>query len=70
MPRLLLLKEAQYAHARGKKIIPLMMEEDYRPDGWLGIIMETKQYMNFENDPHKGIQQLLKEITIATEGTS
>ena len=47
-----------------------MMEEDYRPDGWLGIIMGMKQYMNFENDPHKGIQQLLKEITTATEGTS
>ena len=45
------------------------MEEDYRPDGWLGIILGTKQYMNFENDPRKGIQQLLKEIT-ATEGTS
>ncbi|XP_067030746.1 uncharacterized protein [Acropora muricata] len=59
--------EASYAYARRKKIIPLMMEENYRPDGWLGIILGTKLWMNFEKDPHKGIQQLLKEITSATE---
>ena len=66
-PRFLLLEEASYAYARRKKIIPLMMEENYRPDGWLGIILGTKLWMNFERDPHKGIQQLLKEMT-ATEG--
>ena len=44
------------------------MEENYRPDGWLGIILGTKLWMHFEKDPQKGIQQLLKEITSATEG--
>ena len=44
------------------------MEENYSPDGWLGIILGTKLWMNFKRDPHKGIQQLLKEILTATEG--
>ena len=39
-----------------------MMEENYKPDGWLGLILGTKLYMHFEKDPHEGIQQLLKEI--------
>ena len=39
------------------------MEENYKPDGWLGFTMATKQYVHFEKDPQEGIQQLLKEIT-------
>ncbi|KAK2566761.1 hypothetical protein P5673_009438 [Acropora cervicornis] len=54
--------EAEYAYELRKKIIPLMMEENYKPDGWLGLILGTKLYMHFEKDPHEGIQQLLKEI--------
>ena len=66
--RFLLLEEAQYAYTRRKRIIPLMMEENYRPDGWLGIILGTKLYMHFEKDPREGIQQLLKEIRTVTVG--
>ncbi|XP_067056443.1 uncharacterized protein [Acropora muricata] len=58
--------EASYAYELGKKIIPLMMEENYKPDGWLGLILATKHYMHFEKDPREGIQQLLKEITNLT----
>ena len=42
------------------------MEENYKPDGWLGIIKGAKLYMHFEKDPREGIQQLLKEITNET----
>ena len=42
------------------------MEENYKPDGWLGLILGTKQCMHFEKDPREGIQQLLKEITNET----
>ena len=38
------------------------MEENYKPDGWLGIILGSKLYMNFKEGTHKGIQELLKEI--------
>ena len=67
-PRFLLLAEAEYAYTRRKPIIPLMMEENYRPDGWLGIILGSKLYMNFKKDPHKGIQELWKEIKNVTTG--
>ena len=42
------------------------MEENYKPDGWLGLILGTKQCMHFEKDPREGIQQLLKEIKNVT----
>ena len=45
-----------------------MMEENYKPDGWLGIILGSKLYMNFKEGPHKGIQELLKEIKNVTTG--
>ncbi|KAK2565261.1 hypothetical protein P5673_011214 [Acropora cervicornis] len=58
--------KAEYAYQRRKQIIPLMMEESYSPDGWLGIILGSKLWMDFRKDPHKGIQQLMNEITSAT----
>ena len=64
----LLLEEAEYAYKRTKRIIPLMMEENYSPDGWRGITLGTKLYMHFEKDPREGIQQLLKEIRTVTAG--
>ncbi|XP_067030823.1 uncharacterized protein [Acropora muricata] len=62
--------EASYAYKLGKKIIPLMMEENYTPDGWLGLILATKLYMHFEKDTQEGIQQLLKEVTNVTAAES
>ena len=38
--------EAEYAYSRKKKLVPVMMEKGYAPDGWLGIIMGTKLYYN------------------------
>ena len=67
-PHFLLLEEAEYAFARRKQIIPLMMEENYTPDGWLGVILGAKIYMHFEKDPHEGIQQLLQEMPTLTAG--
>ena len=43
----ILLTEAEYAFQLRKKIVPLMMEETYKPDGWLGILLGTKYYMDF-----------------------
>ncbi|XP_015780024.1 PREDICTED: uncharacterized protein LOC107357902 isoform X3 [Acropora digitifera] len=62
--------EAEYAYELRKKIIPLMMEKNFKPDGWLGIIKGTKLYMHFEKDPREGIQQLLKEIKNVTATVS
>jgi hypothetical protein len=34
--------EAQYGIQRQKDMIPLMMQEGYQPDGWLGMLLGTK----------------------------
>jgi hypothetical protein len=39
--------EAQYAHQREKDMVPLMVEEGYRADGWLGMLLGTRLYYVF-----------------------
>lgn len=62
--------EAEYAYQRRKRMIPLMMEPSYSPDGWLGIILGSKLWMDFRKDPSIGIQQLIKEISKASVAAS
>jgi len=40
-------RECDYAFQLGKDFIPLMMEENYKPDGWLGILLGTKLWTDF-----------------------
>ena len=40
--------EAHYAFERQCHLIPLVVKPNYRPDGWLGIIVTGKMYVNFE----------------------
>ncbi|XP_032238030.2 uncharacterized protein LOC5512767 isoform X2 [Nematostella vectensis] len=54
--------EAEYAFQRRKKIVPLMMEQDYRPDGWLGMILGAKLWMDFRESVDTGIVHLMKEL--------
>lgn len=37
--------EATYARERHVKIIPIILEEDWKPDNWLGFIMSDKYYI-------------------------
>ena len=60
--------EAEYAYQRRKRMIPLMMEPGYSPDGWLGIILGSKLWMDFRNEPTVGIKQLTKEISKGKAG--
>ena len=39
--------EAEYAYRRKKKIVPLILESNYKADGWLGLIAGNKLYINF-----------------------
>lgn len=41
--------EAEYAYTRKKPLIPVMFERNYKPDGWLGIIMGSKLYYPMYN---------------------
>jgi len=36
--------EAEYAFNLRKPIIPILVEQNYRPDGWLGALLGTKLY--------------------------
>ena len=39
--------EAQYAYQRQKEMVPLLVEEGYRADGWLGMFIGTRLYYAF-----------------------
>ncbi|XP_074660324.1 uncharacterized protein LOC141912817 [Tubulanus polymorphus] len=55
--------EAQYAFTLGRRIIPLMMQPHYKPDGWLGLIMGSKLYYNFSKPKH--FQPKITELVCA-----
>ena len=40
--------EAEYAFQRKKPVIPVMLQRKYKPDGWLGLIIGAKLYINFD----------------------
>ena len=44
----LFLSEGEYTFQLKKPRIPLMMERGYKPDGWLGMLMGTQMYVNFD----------------------
>ena len=61
--------EAQYAHAKRKRIIPVRMQANYRPDsGWLAAVCLNNLHYDFSDcstDQHKfndQINQLLAEL--------
>jgi hypothetical protein len=55
--------EAHYAYERTCRLVPIIIESDYKPDGWLGIIVSGKIYVDFANDEFKlAYQKLSKEI--------
>ena len=39
--------EAQYAYQRQKEMVPLMVEEGYRADGWLGMLLGVRLWYAF-----------------------
>jgi hypothetical protein len=58
--------EAEYAYNRKSKIIPLMVEKDYKPDGWLGFMAGSKLYIDFadkeDEEFDKAYELLIAEI--------
>ncbi|XP_069046611.1 uncharacterized protein [Lepisosteus oculatus] len=60
--------EAEYTFQLRKQIVPLMMEKNYRPDGWLGALLGAKLWIDFSNDSNfeESISQLIKEIETYT----
>ena len=57
------IKEAEYAYKLDKKVIPILVEDGYNPDGWLGILQGTKLYYKCCTDAQ--IQKQMPEIVRA-----
>ncbi|XP_077867140.1 uncharacterized protein LOC144356158 [Saccoglossus kowalevskii] len=56
--------EAEYTYRLNKPFIPLKIQSDYQPDGWLGILLGTKLYFDFSaaTRPEKEMPKLLREL--------
>lgn len=52
--------EAHYAFERRCRLIPIVVEPDYKPDGWLGIIVSGKIYVDFSTMDFKLAYEKLK----------
>ena len=56
--------EAEYAYQLKKDIIPLKMQRNYTADGWLGMLVGTKLWIDFQckKDIDSGVGKLIKEL--------
>ena len=42
--------ESEYAYKLAKPIVPLLMERDYKPDGWLGALLGMQLYADLSSE--------------------
>jgi len=56
--------EGEYSYTLKKPIIPLMMEDNYKPTGWLGALLGSKLWFKFANetDLQTNLDQLIHEV--------
>ena len=56
--------EAEYAYQLRKDIVPLMMQRKYKADGWLGMLVGTKLWIDFQSKHviDAGVGKLIKEL--------
>lgn len=56
--------EAEYAYQLRKDIIPLMMQKNYKADGWLGMLLGTKLWIDFQSKHivDSGVTKLIREL--------
>jgi len=64
--------EGEYCMNRRVAFCPLMMQEGYKPDGWLGITLGAKLWYDFtnENDWESKLSELVKAIGNRGKGLS
>jgi hypothetical protein len=55
--------EAEYAYRLKKPFVPILLQSKYKPDGWLGMLLGTRLYIDFtKNDFESNYKKLVKEI--------
>ncbi|XP_059146059.1 uncharacterized protein LOC131933297 isoform X2 [Physella acuta] len=65
--------EAEYAYKKKRKIIPLILERGYKPQGWLDFLIGSELYLDFTQEPFdekakklkSDIKSKLKKISLA-----
>jgi len=59
-------REGEYVASLKKPFIPVLSANGYRADGWLGILLGTKLWINLSTDKNfkQNVQKLEKEISI------
>ena len=64
------LAEATYAYKKKKHVIPLLIESEYKPEGWLDILIGTKLYYKVFSvaELKKNISAITKAIGIRGRG--
>lgn len=57
-------QEAEYAFRQEKPIIPIRVEKNYQADGWLGILLGTKFYVDcpMEQNLDEALPILIKQL--------
>jgi hypothetical protein len=60
--------EAEYAFRLKRRLLPLIVRQGYRADGWLGFIMGSRIYIDFcRLEYKKACELLIKEISLQRE---
>ncbi|CAF2757806.1 unnamed protein product [Rotaria sp. Silwood2] len=55
--------EASYAYKLKRRMIPLIMRKEFKPDGWLQVLIGSRLYINFGRLTFdEACQRLMKEI--------
>ncbi|XP_077865675.1 uncharacterized protein LOC100367673 [Saccoglossus kowalevskii] len=56
--------EAEYTYKLRKDFIPIQVQANYSPDGWLGILVGTKLYFDASADSHlnETVSKLIREL--------
>ncbi|CAF1199721.1 unnamed protein product [Rotaria magnacalcarata] len=58
--------EAQYAFQRERKIVPILLQKQYKPDGWLLFIIGQLLYVDFNKyEFSRAMEMLHKELKVA-----
>ena len=58
--------EAEYVYRLHKDFVPLRLQQDYVPDGWLGIMVGTRLYFDVYSEDiiDRQIPGLVKELGV------
>ena len=57
--------EAQYAFQRKRKMVPILLQKHYKPNGWLSFILSQLLYVDFTKyEFSKAIEILFKELKL------